>query len=399
MALTACYGNDVGAGEFQHTTGDVAPTWVSAVRRKPFRKHGAVKLVLAADETGSGMLPVSEKDTHRYPKNVAAYSRLAAMSVGVACRTTIPVSGGSERPVFSLSDAIVPLAIVAVNSDGELGLTNAAHSAWIGATTIVADRWYWVQCSYDRVAGTGKLYIDGVLVGQGSLGSGMAKASALHLGSDDNGVSDAKAVTQYFSDVVVSNVYADVFHKTTNVITRWPDRSIDGSVTTVPADQDAHSVIDEKPGPYDDADYIDCEEAAFSFHVGFEPLSFLDAENFEILGVQACMVLESTVEATDLLQIEVESGESSDQGTAVIPASTDASLYMQCMATDPDTAAAWIRAGVNAIGYGAIMDFGEVGSWAHVYHAWLNVAVVGRPMEERLFRPPVGRMAYDRGRR
>lgn len=255
---------------------------------------------------------------------------------------------GTSTPSSALSN---DHATVSVAEDGSLILKGDGGStiATSSPGVIAEDTWYYLEAQLRAVDGaTANVYVNGTLVVSGT-GDFSDTASSVFaaFGNTDT------TVQIVYDDVYVANdasAYDDPFGdvKIATLLPNADTAQADWAVTGAASGFDA---IDDALGTNGDGDTTYISDTTLNNKSEFDMEDLAESPD-SIAAIQ----INTRASKTDTGTIEythyVDSSGTESSGTAVAPANGTYALVSDVFETDPNTAAAWTEAGVNAVKLG-----------------------------------------------
>jgi len=255
------------------------------------------------------------------------------------------------RLFFALYDGATLGVNLTLTPAGEIvikcGSTTLATSS---NAAIAINTWYYVELKVKchSTTGTFELRVGGIAVSSGSGVDTQAGANSYHDGF------------RFLGQVTSSSMYLDDFYfldssgsvnndflGNRRIVTLYPDAAGDSTDFTPDSGSNYARVNEAVSG--DDADYVEDSTAGHKDLYGYAALSGVESD---IAGVQVTTDCRET-DATNFTLITVcksATTESDDAGQAI--GTTSYTSKRRIIETDPDTAAAWTTAGVDAAQFG-----------------------------------------------
>lgn len=276
------------------------------------------------------------------------------ITIGAAIKVS-SVSG--EDKILGLYDTSTPTlagsndhATVSVAADGSIVLKGDGGStiATSSPGIIAEDTWYYLEAQLRAVDGaTANVYVNGTLAVSGTGDFSDSAIAFAVFGNTDT------VVTIVYDDVYVSNdataydaPFGDV--KIATLLPNADTVQADWAVTGAASGFDA---IDDALGTNGDVDTTYISDTTLNNKSEFDMEDLAESPD-SIAAIQ----INTRASKTDAGTIEythyVDSSGTESLGTAVAPANGTYSLVSDVFETDPNTAAAWTEAGVNAVKLG-----------------------------------------------
>lgn len=277
---------------------------------------------------------------------------LTTVGVGAAVRLdNLPLESGVLIPFQFRDNANDMQLSISIETTGAIAAYRGdGGGTLLGTSTalLTADTWHHleVKVSIHDSTGTVEVRLNGVtilnLTGQDTQATAIASTSQLVLRTRNNsGGADCYVDDLYAWDTTGSannNFIGD-----RKVHTLFPNADGASEDWTRSTGADSFALVDDFP-PNDDTDYISTATAGHLTALGFQDLP---ANVTGIAAVQAVYRARKTDAAATDVRTRARSGGTDANGTTR-PMTTSYNYYQDIYETDPDTAAAWTRAGVDA---------------------------------------------------
>ena len=270
----------------------------------------------------------------------------------IGCAMELDPGGGQTGYFFYFRDAANSVSQVGLflNADGTISVRRGSTTLDTTVATTPLDEWFYLEflVTIHASAGAYELRMNGATIlsasGVNTQNGGVAQASQCWLtgsgglGSNLNGSID-------FDDFVLQSGSASALLGDCRVDTFFPDADGASSQFTPSTGTDNYAMVDEA-NPDDDTTYVESSTVGHIDLYGFPDLSHTPAN---IYAVQVSPRVNKTESGYRSMKAVVRSGGANyESAERVIGADTFVWVPL-LFEEDPDTAAAWTIAGVNAI--------------------------------------------------
>jgi len=273
--------------------------------------------------------------------------------VGFALNITLPVS--TTTGILSFLESGTTHVDIRVLSDGSLRATRNGTTLGTSAAGIIASgsfNYIEVKCTIDNSAGAVTIRVNGAavltLTSQDTQNGGTAVANQIRLGDPINDTGAARDYDDLYICDTAGSVNND-FLGDVRVDAYLPSGNGNSSqlVGSDSNSTDNYLLVDET-APDSDTTYVQSSTATNKDTYVFPNMSHTPSA---IHGVQINAIAKKDDAGTRSLATVVRSNGSDTDGTSQA-LSTSYLNYRQIHETDPDTAAAWIKAGFDAAEFG-----------------------------------------------